>query len=435
MTEAPGHSGASVFSVQLTRRVPYTGMMPDALQPTQPFCPLKLPVYLDDQATTRVDPRALAEMLPYFDLKFGNAASINHRYGWDAADAVETSRAQIARLVNASPDEILFTSGGTESNNLALKGVVRPAPRNGRPDGQPGNHLVVSAAEHRSVLDPAKRLERQGCELTVVEADARGRIDPQLVESALRPETVLVSVMLANNEVGSVNPIREIAQICHAHNVLLHCDAVQAVGKIPVDLKLLSADLVSLSAHKLYGPKGVGALYVRRDGLPIRLEPLFDGGGHERRLRSGTLPVPLIVGFGAACRLAADGLDEEAIRLTNLRERLWAGLSKNLDGLTLNGHPRERLPGNLNVSFDGLDGEALMTSLTEIAVSSGSACTSADPEPSHVLRAMGVSEALSKASLRFGLGRFTTTEEIDFAVRYVVEKVTCLRGLRNAQET
>jgi cysteine desulfurase len=265
--------------------------------------------------------------------------------------------------------------------------------------------------------------------LTILEVDSSGQVDPRSLESALRPETVLVSVMLANNEVGSINPIHEIAQTCHAHNVLLHCDAVQAVGKIPVDLKLLSADLVSLSAHKLYGPKGIGALYVRRDGPPIRIEPLFDGGGHERRLRSGTLAVPLIVGFGAACRLASDSLAQEEVRLTDLRERLWSGLSERLEGLTLNGHRSLRLPGNLNVSFDGLDGEALMTSLTEIAVSSGSACTSADPEPSHVLRAMGVSELRSKASLRFGLGRFTTPEEIDFAIRYVVEKVTLLRAL------
>ena len=378
------------------------------------------PIYLDNHATTRVDPQVLAEMLPYFDVKFGNAASINHSYGWDAAEAVAASRREIAQLVNAAPSEILFTSGGTESNNLALKGVMRSAPR--------GSHLIVSAAEHRSVLDPAKRLQRQGCQLTILDIDSSGRVDPRFLESALRPDTVLVSVMLANNEVGSINPIHEIAQICRAHGALLHCDAVQAAGRIPVDLKLLSADLVSLSAHKLYGPKGTGALYVRRDGPPIRLEPLFDGGGHERHMRSGTLAVPLIVGFRAACRLAWQCLAEEAIRLANLRERLWNGLAERLEGLTLNGHPALRLPGNLNVSFDGVDGEALMTSLTEIAVSSGSACTSADPEQSHVLRAMGVSESRSKASLRFGLGRFTTTEEIDFAIQYVVEKVSLLRA-------
>ena len=381
------------------------------------------PVYLDNHATTRVDPQVLAEMLPFFDVIFGNAASINHRYGWDAAEAVEASRRQIAQFLNASPEEIVFTSGGTESNNLALKGVMRFAP----PDRQPGSHLVVSAAEHRSVLDPAKRLQRQGCQLTVLDVDRSGQVDPRMFERALRPETVLVSIMSANNEVGTITPIPEIAQICRAHGVLLHCDAVQALGKIPVDLKKLSADLVSFSAHKLYGPKGVGALYVRRNDPPVRLVPLFDGGGHERRMRSGTLSVPLIVGFGAACRLASQELAVESVRIASLRERLWNGLSERLDGLTLNGHRTERLPGNLNVSIDGLDGETLMTSLTEIAVSSGSACTSADPEPSHVLRAMGISESLSKASLRFGLGRFTTTEEIDFAIRYVAEKVTALR--------
>jgi cysteine desulfurase len=387
----------------------------------------RLPIYLDNQATTRVDPRVLAEMLPFFDERFGNAASVNHRFGWDAARAVESARRQIAQLLNASPEEIVFTSGGTESNNLALKGVMRSAPRN----GNRGGHLIVSAAEHRSVLDPAKRLQRQGCQLTILEVDRSGQIDPPRVAAALRPDTLLVSIMLANNEVGSITPIREIARICEARKVLLHCDAVQAAGKVLVDLTSLSADLVSLSAHKLYGPKGVGALYVRRDNRPIRLEPLFDGGGHERRLRSGTLPVPLIVGFGAACRLAGEELPGEAVRLTNLRERLWNGLAERLTGVTLNGHPTDRLPGNLNVSFDGLDGEALMTSLTEIAVSSGSACTSGDPEPSHVLRAMGISESRSKASLRFGLGRFTTAEEIDFAIRYVVEKVTCLRASTN----
>jgi cysteine desulfurase len=359
-------------------------------------------------------------MLPFFDVQFGNAASINHCYGWEVAEAVEAAREQIARFLNASPDSILFTSGGTESNNLALKGVLRAAPR--------GSHLVVSAAEHRSVLDPAKRLARQGHELTIVPVDRTGRVDPQAVADALRPQTVLASVMLANNEVGTINPVREIAEVCRARNVLLHCDAVQALGRVPVDLLSLSADLVSFSAHKLYGPKGVGGLYLRSGDQPIRMEPLFDGGGHERRLRSGTLPVPLIIGFGAACRLAAEGLSEEAHRLKALRDRLWEGLSQRLAGLSVNGHPMERLPGNLNVSFDSVDGEALMMSLTEIAVSSGSACTSADPEPSHVLRAMGVSEARSKASLRFGLGRFTTAEEIDFAIDYVAATVSRLRS-------
>jgi cysteine desulfurase len=382
------------------------------------------PVYLDNHATTRVDPQVVSEMLPFFDVKFGNAASINHAYGWEAAEAVDTARRQIADLVGTTAESIVFTSGGTESNNLALKGIMRAAPR--------GSHLIVSATEHRSVLDPAKKLERQGCELTILPVDSAGQVDPAAVASALRPNTVLVSVLLASNEVGTINNVREMAGTCRARKVLLHSDAVQAVGRIPVDLVELSADLVSFTAHKLYGPKGVGALFVRRDGPPVRLEPLFDGGGHERRMRSGTLPVPLIVGFGVACRLAREKLSEEATRLASLRDRLWNGLSRRLNGLSVNGHSTQRLPGNLNVSFDGVDGEALMRSLTEIAVSSGSACTSADPEPSHVLRAMGISEAGSKASLRFGLGRFTTADEIDFAIEHVVETVTRLRGKRVA---
>jgi len=380
---------------------------------------LPRPVYLDCHATTPVDPRVMAAMLPFFERQFGNAASINHRYGWEAAEAVEASRQQIAAFLNAPPEAILFTSGGTEANNLAIKGVLRAAPR--------GGHLVVSAAEHRSVLDPARKLARQGCELTIVPVDQTGRVDPQAVAAALRPQTVLVSVMLANNEVGTINPVRQIAGICRARGVLVHCDAVQGLGRIPIDVQELSADLVSVSAHKLYGPKGVGALILRSGGSPIRLEPLFDGGGHERRMRSGTLPVPLIVGFAAACRFAAQELTAEAGRLAALRDRLWEGLSQHPGGLTVNGHAVERLAGNLNVSFDGVDGEALMTNLTEIAVSSGSACTSADPEPSHVLRAMGISERLSKASLRFGLGRFTTAAEIDFAIEHVAATVARLR--------
>ena len=359
-------------------------------------------------------------MLPFFDADYGNAASINHRYGWDAAEAVERARDEVAELLNGSAEAVVFTSGGTEANNLAIKGALRAV--------RDGGHLIVNAAEHRSVLDPARRLARQGCELTILPVDPTGQVDPQSVAAALRADTVLVSTMLANNEVGSINRIREIAGICRARNVLLHCDAVQAVGRIPVNIGDLEADLVSLSAHKLYGPKGIGALVIRREGPPIRLEPQLDGGGHERRMRSGTLAVPLIVGFGIACRLAREALPAEAARIASLRDRLWEGLSRPLDGVMLNGHPTERLPGNLNVSFDWLDGELLMKELTEIAVSSGSACTSAEPEPSHVLRAMGITEARSKASLRFGLGRFTTADEIDFAIDYVAKTVARLRA-------
>jgi cysteine desulfurase len=396
-------------------KTPMSTHRPSAVTPARP-------IYLDNHATTRVDPRVVAAMLPFFDQAFGNAASVNHAYGWEAAHAVNDARGQIAELLHCPPDAVIFTSGGTEANNLALKGALRAASRAG--------HLVVSAVEHRSVLDPARRLQRQGFDLTILEVDGNGRTDPAAVELALRPNTVLVSVMLANNEVGTLNPVAEIGAICRARGVLLHCDAVQAAGRIPVDVSQLSADLVTISAHKLYGPKGVAALYVRRDGPPVRLEPILDGGGHERRLRSGTLPVPLIVGFGTACELARDALPVETTRLNALRNRLWSGLGAELTGLVLNGHPTERLPGNLHVSFDGVDGEALMNGLTEVAVSSGSACTSADPEPSHVLRAMGVSELRSKASVRFGLGRFTTESEIDAAIRHVCDIVSRLRAGR-----
>lgn len=382
---------------------------------------MHLPIYLDNHATTRVDPRVLSAMLPYFTEKFGNAASINHVFGWEAAAAVESARGQIAQLLNAPPRNVVFTSGGTESNNLALKGVLWKAPR--------GSHLITNAAEHKAVLDPARKLHRQGYEVTILPVDRYGILAPQQVAEALRPNTVLVSVMLANNEVGTVNPVGEIGAICRDRGVVFHCDAAQAVGKLPLDLETMPVDLLSLSGHKLYAPKGIGVLYVRRDGPRIKLDALLDGGGHEGRLRSGTLAVPLIVALGTACELAGRELPGETLRLAALRDRLWAGLQQ-IPGSILNGHPTERLAGNLNVSFDGVDGEALMMSLKDIAVSSGSACTSADPEPSHVLRAMGVSEALSRASLRFGLGRFNTAEEIDFAAVYVAEAVSRLRSLR-----
>jgi cysteine desulfurase len=379
------------------------------------------PVYLDCHATTPVDPRVVEAMLPYFNQMFGNAASINHLFGVEARQAVENSREQIAALLNTPARSLIFTSGATESNNLALKGILASAPA--------GSHLVVSAAEHRAVLDPAKKLERRGCELTILPVDRFGAVDPQSVADALRPNTVLVSVMLANNEVGSINPVQEIGEICRRRGVLLHTDAAQAVGRLPIDLTTLPVDLLSLSGHKLYAPKGIGVLFVRRDGPRIRIEPQIDGGGHEQHLRSGTLPVPLIVGLGTACDLARAEMDAEQTRLAALRDRLWQALCAKLDGLTLNGHPTSRLAGNLNVGIAGVDGAALMTGLTEIAASSGSACTSADPEPSHVLRAMGVGEALSKASLRFGLGRFNTAEEIDFAADHMAAVVSRLRRL------
>ncbi|QDU42231.1 Cysteine desulfurase [Symmachiella dynata] len=377
------------------------------------------PIYLDNHATTRVDPRVLDAMLPYFSEIYGNAASISHRFGWDAGDAVEAARGKIAELFNTDARNVIFTSGATEANNLALKGVLHAAP--------PGSHLITAAAEHKAVLDPAKRLSRSDYEVTVLPVDQYGMVDPQQIAESLRPNTVLVSIMSANNEVGTLNDIAEIAALCRERGVHFHTDAAQSAGKLPLDLSTTPIDLLSLSGHKIYGPKGIGVLFVRHGSPRIKLEPQLDGGGHERHLRSGTLPVPLIVGLGRACELCGETMVDEAARLLELRERLWTGLQDRLDGLTLNGHPEQRLPGNLNVSFDGVEGDALMNSMREIAVSSGSACTSADPQPSHVLRAMGVSDALTRASLRFGLGRFNTTEEIDRAVEVVADAVGRLR--------
>lgn len=382
---------------------------------------MQRPIYLDHHATTPVDPRVLEAMLPYFREKFGNAASINHLYGWEAAEGVATAREQVARLLNVAAEAIVFTSGATESNNLALKGVLRRY--------APGKHLVTTAAEHKSVLDPAKKLRRMGYEATVLPVDQYGKVDPQQVADAMRPETVLVSVMSANNEVGTYSPIAEIGRFCRERGVLFHTDAAQSIGKSPIDLKATAVDLLSFSGHKIYGPKGVGVLCVCQESTPVKLEPLLDGGGHERRLRSGTLPVPLIVGLGVACEIASQEMQGEETRLRALRERLWCGLEEALPGIRLNGDPEGRLAGNLNVGFEGVDGDALMTELKGVAVSSGSACTSANPEPSHVLRAMGVPESLSRASLRFGLGRFTTEEEVDKALELVVAAVRRLRQL------
>ena len=386
------------------------------------------PIYLDNHATTRVDPRVLEAMLPWFTERFGNAASVNHPYGWEAAEAAEVAREQIARLVNASAKSLVFTSGATEANNLAIKGALRTSP--------PGSHVIANAAEHRAVLDPVRRLERQGYQVTIVPCDRFGQVDPQRIADALRSNTVLVSVMLANNEVGTINPVAEIGGLCRERGVLLHCDAAQAIGKLAVDVHELGVDLLSVSAHKSYGPKGVGVLYVRHEGRPrVKLEPQIDGGGHEGHLRSGTLAVPLVVGFGVACELAGKLLSTEPVETTRLRDELWGGLSRRLEGITLNGHPASRLPGNLNVSVAGVDGEALMMGLKTIAVSSGAACSSADPVPSHVLLAMGVSEPLAKASLRFGIGRFNTAEDVAVAVDEVVEIVMKLRTASGAKSS
>ena len=383
------------------------------------------PIYLDNHATTQCDPQVVAAMLPYFSDTFGNAASTSHRFGWEAQDAVNQAREQVAALINTDPRNVVFTSGATEASNLAIKGLIQPLLRK---SGSPPPNIITNKAEHRATLDPIKKMQRMDAAVTVLPVDEFGRVAPEQVADVLSDETSLVSIMLANNEIGTINPIAEIAELCRSRNVPLHCDAVQALGRLPLDFEELGADLVSLSAHKVYGPKGIGALIVRRGNRRVRPEPLLDGGGHENGLRSGTLPVPLIVGFGAACQIAGDVLQVETDSVSSLRDVLWSRLGSELDGLQVNGHPTRRLPGNLNVSFEGVDGDVLMNSLKEIAVSSGSACTSAEPEPSHVLRAIGRSDQLTRASLRFGIGRFNTLEEIDYAADYVVETVNRLRN-------
>jgi cysteine desulfurase len=388
---------------------------------------LALPIYLDNNSTTPTDPRVLEAMLPFFTEHFGNAASRTHAYGWKAEEAVEKAREQIAHLIGASAREIIFTSGATESNNLAIKGAAHMA----RPHG---NHIITAQTEHKAVLDPCKRLEQDGFVVTYLPVDSFGQVSAQQVADAITDKTVLVSIMAANNEVGTLQPIAEIGTVCKEKGVLFHCDAAQAAGKVPFDVDTSRADLVSLSAHKIYGPKGIGALYVRRRHPHVRLEPLIDGGGHERGMRSGTLPVPLIVGFGLACDLCGQVIPEEGEHTLSLRERLRTGIIKALDDVSLNGHPRERLPGNLNLSFAHVQGEALMMAMKTVAVSSGSACTSASVEPSYVLRAMGVPDDLAHSSIRFGIGRFNTQEEIDFVIKEVIGAVEHLRSLNPLTE-
>ncbi|ABC80368.1 IscS subfamily cysteine desulfurase [Anaeromyxobacter dehalogenans] len=382
---------------------------------------MKIPIYMDYHATTPVDPRVLEAMLPYFTTEYGNAASKSHAFGWKAEEAVEAAREEVAKLIGASAKEIVWTSGATESDNLAVKGAAHFYQAKGK-------HLVTCKTEHKAVLDSMHALERQGFEVTFLEPERDGRLDPAKVKAALRPDTILVSVMHANNETGVVHPIAEIGRIAREAGVVFHCDAVQSIGKIPFDVEAMNVDLASISAHKMYGPKGVGALYVRRKPR-VRLVAEMDGGGHERGFRSGTLNVPGIVGMGKAAELARLERDAEAVRVTALRERLRKGLEQELDLLTVNGSLEHRVPGNLNVSFAYVEGEALMMAVKDVAVSSGSACTSASLEPSYVLRAMGVSEDLAHSSIRFGLGRFSTEEEVDYAIRLFGEKVRKLREM------
>jgi cysteine desulfurase len=388
---------------------------------------LRLPIYMDNNSTTRVDPRVVEVMLPYFTEQYGNAASRTHAFGWKAEEAVETARAQIAGLIGVAAKEIVFTSGATESNNLAIKGVAAMYRRQ-------GNHIITARTEHHAVLDPCRRLEQDGFHVTYLPVDPFGRVSIEQVANAITKQTILVSIMTANNEIGTLQSVAEIGKLCKERGALFHTDAVQAVGKVPFSVEETQADLVSLTAHKLYGPKGIGALYVRRRDPHVRLEPLIDGGGHERGMRSGTLPVPLIAGFGQACALCRQTLAEEAEYTFRLRERLRIGLMQSLSDVTLNGHPKERLPGNLNLSFAYVQGQALMTALRNVAVSSGSACTSASVEPSYVLRALGVTDDLAHSSIRFGLGRFNTEEEVDFVIAEVIRTVERLRALSPDQE-
>ncbi len=383
---------------------------------------IKLPVYMDYHATTPVDPRVLETMLPYFTERFGNAASRNHEFGWTAEEAVENARAQIARLVNATPKEIIFTSGATESDNLAIKGAAEMY-------REKGNHIITQVTEHKAVLDTCKRLEKYGYEVTYLPVQKDGRVDLDELRSAITPKTILISIMYANNEIGVIQPIAEVGKIAKEKGVLFHVDGVQAAGKIPVDVQKDNIDMLAISAHKMYGPKGVGALYVRRRNPRVQLAAVIDGGGHERGMRSGTLNVPGIVGFGRAAEICQNEMPQESARMSALRDRLKDGLFAKLDELYINGSMIHRLPSNLNVSFAFVEGESLLMGINDVAVSSGSACTSATLEPSYVLKALGVGEDLAHTSIRFGLGRFNTQEEVDYVVDRVSEVVIRLREL------
>lgn len=384
---------------------------------------VKLPIYMDYHATTPVDPRVLEAMIPHFTQSFGNAASRTHRFGWEAEATVEDARDTLAQLIGAeSGKEIVFTSGATESNNLAIKGVAEYYQSR-------GNHIITSAIEHKAVLDSCKRLEKEGFLVTYLPVGKDGLVDAEAVRAAITDKTILVSIMLANNEVGTIQPIEAIGKVTREKGVLFHSDAVQGLGKTPFDVRTMNVDLVSMTAHKMYGPKGVGALYVRRSKPRVRLSAQMDGGGHERGNRSGTLNVPGIVGFAKAAEIMMKEGATEAARLLELRGRLHERITSRLEQVELNGHPERRLAGNLNLSFSFVEGEGLLMAIKDVAVSSGSACTSASLEPSYVLRAMGLDEELAHSSIRFGLGRFTTIEEVDFVADLVVEKVKKLRDM------
>jgi cysteine desulfurase len=383
---------------------------------------IQLPVYLDNHATTPVDPRVLDAMLPYFREVFGNSASRNHEFGWKAEEAVENARAQVAKLINASPKEIIFKSGATESDGLAIRGIAEMY-------REKGNHIITQVTEHKAVLDTCKRLEKEGYEVTYLAVQKDGRISLDDLRRAITPKTILISIMYANNEIAVVQPINEIGKIAKEKSIFFHTDAVQAVGKIPVDVQKDGIDLLSISAHKIYGPKGVGALYVRRRNPRVQLVAQIDGGGHERGMRSGTLNVPGIVGLGKACELCMNEMAEESVRLKGLRDRLTKAIMSQLDETFINGSMEHRLPHSVNISFAYVEGESMLMGINDVAVSSGSACTSATLEPSYVLKALGVGEDLAHTSIRFGIGRFNTEEEVDYVVNRVVETVQRLRDL------
>lgn len=378
------------------------------------------PVYLDNNSTTRTDPRVVEAMLPYFDAHYGNPSSTSHIYGWTAREAVENAVAEIAGHLGAEPREIVITSGATESINLALKGVAPFLKKR-------GNHIITCLAEHKAGIDTVKRLTKDGWDVTWLKPDATGMVSPELVESALTDQTSLVSIMHANNEVGTINPIRDIATICHQQNIVVHADATQTVGKLIVNVDDLGVDLMSFSAHKFHGPKGIGGLYVRRRERPVRLVPLIEGGGHQRGLRSGTMPVPLIVGMARALSLCMDSMLETGSRQVRLLSAFMDSIQKRLSGVHLNGHPTLRLPNTLNLRFDSISGEALMLAMKNVAVSSGSACSSEDPEPSHVLRSMGLTDDQARSSIRFSLSRFTTEDELQVVLESLVSTVNALR--------
>ena len=383
---------------------------------------VKLPIYMDNHATTPMDPRVLEEMLPYFMEKFGNAASRNHSFGWVAEEGTETARERIAKLVGATTKEIIFTSGATESDNLAIKGVAEMY-------REKGNHIITTVTEHKAVLDTCKRLEKYGYRVTYLPVQKDGLIDLDDLKRAMDDKTILVTIMFANNEIGVLQPVTEIGKLCHERGVIFHTDATQAVGKVPVDVIKQNIDLASISGHKMYGPKGVGALYVRRKNPRVQISAIIDGGGHERGMRSGTLNVPGIVGLGKACALAQEDMPQESCKLAGLRNRLRDRIMGKLDEVYINGSMDHRLPGNLNISFAYVEGESLLMGINDIAVSSGSACTSATLEPSYVLKALGTGDDLAHSSIRFGIGRFNTEPEVDYVADRVIETVERLREL------